>query len=129
MKKLVFLFLLTVALAFALVPVFGQESDLSGTWVGSTYIPDSGDDQVTLVLKKEGEAYSGTVSDSMGMANEAKLENGHFLDGTLTAEFTIFNGSDYMKIKLTLKLSGDLLVGNWESADGETGNLELKRKS
>jgi hypothetical protein len=34
-----------------------------------------------------------------------------------------------MKIKLTLKLNGELLVGNWESADGETGSLELKRKS
>lgn len=129
MKKLVFLFFLTVAFAFASGPLFGQDSDLTGTWEGSTYIPDSGDDQVTLVLKKEGETYSGTVSDSMGMANESELENGKFVDGTLTAEFTIFNGSDYMKIKLTLKLSGDLLVGNWESADGETGNLELKRKS
>lgn len=129
MKKLIFLFLLTVAIAFALGPLFGQESDLTGTWVGSTYVSDSGDDQVTLVLHKEVEAYSGTVSDSMGMANEAKLENAKFVDGTLTGEFTIFNGSDYMKIKLTLKLSGDSLVGNWESADGETGSLELKRKS
>ena len=129
MKKLLLLFLLTAALAFVLGPLFGQESDLTGTWVGSTYVSDSGDDQVTLVLHKEGEAYSGTVSDSMGMANEAKLENAKFVDGTLTGEFTIFNGSDYMKIKLTLKLSGELLVGNWESADGETGSLELKRKS
>lgn len=129
MKKLIFLFLLTVALAFVPDPVFGQEADLTGTWVGSTYISNSGDDQVTLVLKKEGETYYGTVSDSMGMANESKLENAKFVDGTLTAEFTIFNGSDYVKIKLTLKLSGELLVGNWESADGETGNLELKRKS
>jgi hypothetical protein len=129
MKKLMFLFFLMVALAFVLAPLFGQESDLTGTWVGSTYIADSGDDQVTLVLEKEGEAYSGTVSDSMGMANEAKLENGKFVNGTLTGEFTIFNGSDYMKIKLTLKLNGELLVGNWESADGESGSLELKRKS
>ncbi|OGD36293.1 MAG: hypothetical protein A2V45_16080 [Candidatus Aminicenantes bacterium RBG_19FT_COMBO_58_17] len=129
MKKLMFLFFLMVALAFVLAPLFGQESDLTGTWVGSTYIADSGDDQVTLVLQKEGEAYSGTVSDSMGMANEAKLENGKFVDGKLTGEFTIFNGSDYVKIKLTLKLNGELLVGNWESADGESGSLELKRKS
>jgi len=129
MKKLMFLFFLMVTLAFVLAPLFGQESDLTGTWVGSTYIADSGDDQVTLVLQKEGEAYSGTVSDSMGMANEAKLENGKFVNGTLTGEFTIFNGSDYMKIKLTLKLNGELLVGNWESADGESGSLELKRKS
>ena len=34
-----------------------------------------------------------------------------------------------MKIKLTLRLSGELLVGSWESEDGNTGSLELKRKS
>lgn len=129
MKRLVFLFLLMIGVAFALSPLFGQDPDLSGTWVGTTFVPDSGDDQVTLVLKKEGETYSGTVSDSMGMAVDSKLENGKFADGTLTADFTIFNGSDYMKIKFTLKPSGELLVGNWESAEGETGNLELKRKN
>ena len=128
MRKLIFLFLLAVALVFALGPLFGQESDLTGTWVGTTYIPDSGDDQVTLVLQKEGEVYSGTVTDSMGLANESKLENSKFADGTLTAEFMIFNGSDYIRIKLTLKVSGELLVGNWEDPGGGTGNLELKRK-
>jgi hypothetical protein len=129
MKRLVFLFLLTVGLAFALGPLFGQESDLTGTWEGTTYVPDAGDDQVTLVLRKEGEVYSGTVTDSMGLAVESKLENAQFGDGTLKAEFTIFNGSDYVRIRLTLKVSGELLVGHWEDPDGETGNLELKRKN
>jgi len=129
MKKLIFFFLLTVGLAFALGPLLGQESDLTGTWEGSTYVPDSGDDQVTLVLQKEGEAYSGTITDSMGLANESALENAQYVDGTLTADFMIFNGSEYLKIKLTLNLSGDLLVGSWESEDGNTGTLELKRKA
>jgi len=129
MKKLIFFFLLTVGLAFALGPLLGQESDLTGTWEGSTYVPDSGDDQVTLVLQKEGEAYSGTITDSMGLANESALENAQYVDGTLTADFMIFNGSEYLKIKLTLNLSGELLVGNWESEDGNTGSLELKRKA
>jgi len=129
MKKLIFLFFLTIGLAFALGPLFGQETDLTGTWEGSTYVPDSGDDQVTLVLQKEGETYSGTITDSIGLANEAVLENSAYLDGTLTADFMIFNGSEYMKIKLTLRLSGDLLVGSWESEDGNTGSIELRRKS
>ena len=129
MKKPVFLFLMTVGLAFTLGPLFGQEADLTGTWEGSTYVPDSGDDKVTLVLQKEGEAYSGTITDSMGLANESVLENAKYVDGTLTADFMIFNGSEYLKIKLTLNLSGELLVGNWESEDGNTGSLELKRKS
>ena len=129
MKKLIFLFFLTIGLALTLGPLFGQETDLTGTWEGSTYVPDSGDDQVTLVLQKEGEVYSGTLTDSMGLANESVLENANYVDGTLTADFTIFNGSEYMKIKLTLRLSGELLVGSWESEDGNTGSLELKRKS
>ena len=129
MKKLIFLFFLTIGLALSLGTLFGQETDMTGTWEGSTYVPDSGDDQVTLVLQKEGEVYSGTLTDSMGLANESVLENANYVDGTLTADFTIFNGSEYMKIKLTLRLSGDLLVGSWESEDGNTGSLELKRKS
>jgi len=129
MKKLIFLSLLMVGLAFTLGPLFGQETDLTGTWEGSTYVPDSGDDHITLVLKKEGETYSGTVTDSMGLANESALENAQYVEGTLTADFMIFNGSEYMKIKMNLKLSGELLVGNWESEDGNTGSLELKRKS
>jgi hypothetical protein len=129
MKKLIFLFFLTIGLALSLGTLFGQETDMTGTWEGSTYVPDSGDDQVTLVLQKEGEVYSGTLTDSMGLANESVLENANYVDGTLTADFTIFNGSEYMKIKLTLRLSGELLVGSWESEDGNTGSLELKRKS
>jgi len=129
MKKLIFLFFLTIGLALSLGTLFGQETDMTGTWEGSTYVPDSGDDQVTLVLQKEGEVYSGTLTYSMGLANESVLENANYVDGTLTADFTIFNGSEYMKIKLTLRLSGDLLVGSWESEDGNTGSLELKRKS
>lgn len=129
MRKSIFLFLLTATLAFAVGLLFGQETDLTGTWEGTTYVPDSGDDRITLVLKKEGETYSGTVTDSMQLANESKLENAKFAEGTLTAEFMIFNGSDYVKISLTLKVSGELLTGNWEDPGGETGSLELKRKS
>lgn len=129
MKKLTFLFCLAVGMGFALGPLFGQDTDLTGTWEGSTFIPNSGDDQVTLVLNKDGEAYSGTVTDSMGLANESALENTAYTDGTLSAEFTIFNGSEYMKIKLRLKLNGEFLVGGWESEDGNTGSFELKRKS
>lgn len=125
MKKAILL----VFLAVVLGSLFGQETDLTGTWEGTTYVPDAGDDRITLVLKKEGETYSGTVTDSMALANESKLENTKFIDGTLTAEFMIFNGSDYVRIKFMLKVSGELLVGQWEDPDGETGNLELKRKS
>ena len=54
MKKPVFLFLMTVGLAFTLGPLFGQETDLTGTWEGSTYVPDSGEGQVTYYLQIQG---------------------------------------------------------------------------
>jgi hypothetical protein len=129
MRKWIFLLSLTVAFVFVGGPLFGQEIDLTGTWEGTTYVQNAGDDQITLVLRKEGELYSGTFTDSMQLAIESKLENVKFTDGTLTAEFMIFNGSDYLKISLTLKVSGELLVGRWEDPSGETGDLELKRKS
>jgi hypothetical protein len=129
MKKVIFLLFLTAALVLAAGALFGQESDLTGTWEGTTYVPNAGDDQVTLVLQKDGETYSGTFTDSMQLANESKLENTNFVDGTLTAEFMIFNGADYIRISLALKVSGELLVGNWSEPSGGTGNLELKRKS
>jgi hypothetical protein len=129
MKKLIFLLLLTAAPVFCAGALLGQAMDLSGTWEGTTYVPDSGDDRVTMNLRKEGETYSGTFSDSMGLAVESKLENVQFSDGTLKAEFVIFNGDDYVRISLTLKVSGEMLVGNWADPGGETGTLEMKRKA
>ncbi len=128
MKKLIFMLLLAAALVFCLGTLFGQETDLSGTWEGTTYVPDAGDDQITLVLRKDGETYSGTLSDSMGLAVESKLENVQFKEGILKAEFVIFNGDDYVRISLTLKVSGEMLVGHWADPGGETGTLEMKRK-
>jgi hypothetical protein len=129
MKKPHLLISLIIGLALGAGVLFGQETDLTGTWEGTTYVPNAGDDQVTLVLKKEAGTYSGTVTDSMQMANESKLENVNFTDDTLTAEFMIFNGADYVRISLTLKVSGDSLVGHWADPDGGTGNLDLKRKN
>lgn len=128
MKKLTLPLILTAVFVFSLGTLFGQAIDLTGTWEGTTYIPDAGDDQVTLTLRKEGETYSGTLSDSMGMAVESKLENVQYAEGTLKAEFVIFNGSDYVRIRLTLKYSEGMLVGHWADPGDETGALELKRK-
>jgi hypothetical protein len=129
MKRYVFLLFLTVVLVTGVGPLFGQEMDLTGTWEGTAYVPDQGDNQITVVLRKEGESYSGTVTDSMGFANESKLENTKFVDGTLTSEFMIFNGSDYVRIYLTLKVSGETLVGEWSDREGGSGSVELKRKN
>jgi hypothetical protein len=129
MKNLIIIIVLALAAVFMAGLLFAQQADFSGTWTGETVIPNVLDkDQVTLVLKKEGGTYSGTVTDSMGMAVESPLENVEFKEGTLAAEFVIFNGTENVRIYFTLKVTGDRLVGYWSDGNTDEGPLDLGRK-
>jgi hypothetical protein len=129
MKRAMILAVPAVLLALMAGLLLGQNTDLSGTWVGDTVVPNSPDkDGVTLVLKKDGASYSGTFSDSMGMANEVALQNIKFDKDTLTFEFVVFVGEAGLRISTTLKISGEKLVGSWVSEANDTGALELSRK-
>jgi hypothetical protein len=129
MKNFIIILVLAIAAVFVAGLLFAQEVDLSGTWTGETVVPDALDkDQVTLVLQKEEATYSGTVTDSMGMAAESPLENVEFKDGTLTAEFIIFNGTENVRIYFNLKMTGDRLVGHWSDGMNSEGPLDLGRK-
>jgi hypothetical protein len=114
----------------AALTALARAQDLSGTWTGETVVPDSTDkDLVTLVLKKDAASYTGTLTDSMGMANAAILEKVAVAKDALTFEFVITTGSgEAVRIRVALKISGEKLVGSWESDDGATGNLEMSRK-
>lgn len=117
-------FLLTLSYGIS----FCQEVDLSGTWKGTTEVPDAMEpDEVTLVLEKIDEEYSGTVSDSLGFAEEAELEDIEFKDNTLTFSFTIFDGFEYMTVYTTLTVEGDKMSGHWETEDGSSAPIELER--
>jgi hypothetical protein len=109
--------------------LFGQNSDLSGTWVGETVVPNSSDkDGISLILKKDGASYSGTISDIMGMISGASLENVKFENGTLSFQFNAGPTGQTIRISTTLKLSNDKLVGSWTDDQDDTGSLELARK-
>jgi len=129
MKTKLVLALATLILVFTAAPLLCQSQDLSGTWVGETVVPNMLDkDQVTLVLKKDAGSYSGTVTDSMEMAQDSPLENVKFENETLTAEFMVFNGSENVRIWMTLKVTGEKLIGNWQDGGDGSGPLELIRK-
>jgi hypothetical protein len=118
-------FLLTLSCGIS----FCQEVDLSGTWEGTTEVPDSPEpDQLTLVLEKIDGEYSGTITDSLGLAEDAELKDIEFKANTLTFNFTIFNGLEYMAVYATMTVEGDKMSGNWESEDGSSGLVELVRK-
>jgi hypothetical protein len=122
-SSLLVIFLLCVA-----APIFGQNKDLSGTWSGETVVPNAPDkDVITMVLKKAGDSYTGTISDSLGMLNGTPLEKVKFEKDTLIFEFIVSTGGQEIRARTTFKISGEKLVGSWETEDGATGPLEMTR--
>jgi len=108
---------------------FCQNVNLSGTWVGETEVPEGLEpDKVTLVLVKTNGEYTGKVTDSMGMAQEAELEDIEFEENELTANFLIFDGYEYARIYFTLTVEGDTMKGFWESESGDSAIIELHRQ-
>ncbi len=106
-----------------------QQVDLSGTWVGETEVPDAFEpDKVTLVLEKINGEYSGNVTDSMGMAQEAELENLEIKGNELKANFMIFDGYEYTRIYFVLTVEGDTMKGRWESEGGDSASIELQKQ-
>ncbi|MDH4257936.1 MAG: hypothetical protein OEY25_02680 [Candidatus Aminicenantes bacterium] len=130
MKKAAsFLSLLALFLGFFSGISLCQQVDLSGTWVGETEVPDAFEpDKVTLVLEKINGEYKGTVTDSMGMAQEAELENLEIKGNELKANFIIFDGYEYTRIYFVLTVEGDKMKGSWESESGDSAPIELQRQ-
>ncbi len=115
-------FLLTFSSGISLC----QDVDLSGTWEGKTEVPDSAEpDQLTLVLERIDGEYRGTITDSLGYAEDAELVDIKLEGNTLTFSFTIFDGFEYSTIYATLKVEGNRMIGNWESEEGTSGPVEL----
>jgi hypothetical protein len=120
--------LLAIFLLWGAALSFGQNKDLSGTWYGETVVPNATDkDVITMVLKKAGDSYTGTISDSLGMLNGAPLEKARFEKDTLSFEFVVLVGGRDIRTRTTLKISGEKLVGSWETEDGASGPLEMAR--
>jgi hypothetical protein len=129
MKFATGMLLLIIVLIAAIGSLLGQDQDLSGTWIGSTAIPNREDrDNLTLVLKKDGASYTGNITDSMGMLNATVLEKVKLEKDTLSFEFMVTTESGQIRVRSTLKVGGDKLVGSWESEGGDTGALEMVRK-
>jgi len=124
---------LLAMIAFLLILSYGisfcQEVDLSGTWEGTTEVPDAPEpDQLTLVLEKIDGEYSGTITDSLGFAEDAELKDIEFKGNTLTFNFTTFDGFEYATVYATLTVEGNKMSGNWETEDGNSSTVELERK-
>ncbi len=120
-----FIFLLVFSCGMS----FSQQADLSGTWVGSTDVPDSPEpDLLTLILKKEEGKYSGIITDSMGMLQETKIENVELKDNTLTFTFQVNTGEEFITVYTSLTVKEDKMSGSWSTDEGESAPIEMERK-
>jgi hypothetical protein len=124
-------------LAFAGTSLYGQTQfkplDVSGTWTGDTELPNSDTkDHVTLILKKAGDSFSGTIT-MMGV-KDAAVENLSFEDeDTFSFQFTVTSGGNKNVVKVKLDVINDKLLGNsmmgaWTMDSGDYGRLELNTK-
>ncbi len=127
-KSSFYLALFVFLIAFCSVISFSQEVDLTGTWEGSTVVPDQGEDEMTLVIKKEEGEYAATITDSLGMLMDTECEDIEFNDGTLTFNFSISQDMESLTVWITLEVEGDTMKGYWETSDGGQGDIELKKQ-
>ncbi len=118
--------LVAVAVMLGVGIVASAPPDVAGKWIGKTEVPDQGTDQVTMVLKKAGEGYTGTIEDSIGQVaagtplKDVKLEN-----SVLTCSFPITDGA---LISMKLTLAGDKMTGDWSHPQGSTGAITFERQ-
>ena len=108
----------------------GQATDITGKWVGETVFMGSTDmDRVTLALEKQGDSYSGTISDSLGLIKNAPIESVRFENDNLRFKFTAAVGGREVKMRAALNLFTGRLIGAWATDEGTHayGSIELER--
>lgn len=134
MKRATILVLALLFVVFAAVTLLARQfPDISGTWVGDTDFPNTPEiDRVTLVLKKAGDSYSGSIT--VATAKEVALENVKIEDeDTFSFAFRMLVGKDTVKVTAKLdvlndKVMGHKLLGAWTMETGEYGSFDLEPK-
>ena len=121
MKTLVIILVLLLA-AFT----FAAGADLSGTWKGDTEVDGAAVD-LTLVLKKAGPSYSGTITDSAGYSDNAEIADVKLDGNRLSFSFMINNGVENLAVQVALEVDGGTMKGNWESEDGNYGSINMEK--
>lgn len=122
MKKVLFLVMILSAGL-----IFAASEDLSGTWEGGTYV-DGNPVTLTLVLTKTESGYTGKMSDDVGFTQDTEIENVKLEGKEMSFSFTADNGSDYLTVFVKVTIEGDTMTGTWESEDGNSGEVEMKKQ-
>jgi hypothetical protein len=132
MRQLFYVACLMVCLAMAL-PVLAQRGGdpLSGTWTGD-WGPSPGDrNNVTLDLKLDGKAVTGTVHSTNPQRPDVTLQKGTFDAAAgkvhLEAEAKNPRGGDAIHYVIEGKLANGTISGSWNH-DNRKGDFKLTKK-
>ena len=128
--KRAFNFVILSVFVFTLFPgaLLCQEADITGGWEGTTYVPNQGEDGLILIIEKTEGVYKVVISDTFGMIQGAEADDVSFEEGTLSFNFSIYDGYEDMMVWITLEVNGDKMSGYWETADGSRDTIEMARK-
>jgi hypothetical protein len=120
--------LLVIVCAGATAGLFARAADLSGTWVGTTQVPDVGEDRLKLDLKADGASYTGLMTDTAGMVIANPITNVKVEGAQLTFDISVNNGSATIPVHVTLKAEGETLTGSWATDEGMSAPVALARE-
>ncbi len=128
-KKASILTVVIFVLALISSLVYSYETDISGTWVGETEVPEQGTDEMTLVIEKTDGDYAATISDSFGMLMDAVCEDLEYENDTLSFKISIFDGYADMTVYISFKIEGDTMAGHWETEDGDSSEITMEKQT
>ncbi len=115
---------LGAVLAFAAAAL--AAADFAGTWNGKTEVPDTGVDEIVLVLIKTEAGWTGTINDSLGViAKDTPLADIKVDGDKITFTFAIADGNI---IDNRLTIAGDRMTGEWVHPEGDSAPFEFERK-
>ena len=116
-----FLILTLWLTGFAIAP-----PNIVGTWLGKTEVPNQGLDELTLVIAKGEEGFSGTLVDTLGLiAKDTAVKDLKFQEDNLTFRFPLIDGAE---ISIKMAVDGDKMTGAWTHPEGGMGDLVFERK-
>jgi len=100
-------------------------ADFTGTWLGTTEIPDHGTDRLTLVLKKGPGGYSGTITDFLGLIAKDTV----ITDVKLDRDVLTFGVPVADKVhRVRMQFKGDKATAEWTTAEGDLGTFVFEKQ-
>jgi hypothetical protein len=108
-----------------------QAADPAGTWLARIIMDNDQPNEFTLVLKKDGDRYSGTLTDTAKLCDPkgTPLEEIAVASGKLTFAFAVTFDGIPLEFAAELKISDDKLTGEmWNKAYLIKAPIEFLRK-